>query len=80
MYIALGANHIVYPNVWMLLFRKTQCNRVRHLSHALRSHTLNANNTMLVSHINCKLKHYISIVVICGSYMFDFKVSLDMEK
>ena len=33
-----------------------------------------------VSNIKCKLKHQISIVVICGSYMLEFGVSKDMEK
>ena len=35
---------------------------------------------MKVSNIESKLKHYISIMVICGSYMFEFNGSRNMEK
>jgi hypothetical protein len=35
---------------------------------------------MKVSNIKCKLKHQISTMVICGSYMFEFSVSKDMKK
>ena len=34
---------------------------------------------MKVSNINCKLKYYISNVVVCGSYIFEFGVSKDMK-
>ena len=43
-------------------------------------HTLNINNPLKVSNINCKLKHQISTVVICGSYTFEFSVDKDMKK
>jgi len=42
--------------------------------------TLNVNNSMKVSNIKCKLKHQISTMVICGSYMFEFSVSKDLKK
>jgi hypothetical protein len=32
---------------------------------------------MKASNIKCKLKHYISTMVICGSYMHEFSVSKD---
>jgi hypothetical protein len=35
---------------------------------------------MKVSNIKCKLKHYISTMVICGSYMHEFRVSKDMRE
>jgi hypothetical protein len=35
---------------------------------------------MKVSNTKYKLKHSISIMVICGSYMHKFSVSKDMEK
>ena len=35
-------------------------------------HTINVNNPMKVSNIKRKLKHYISTMVICGSYMFEY--------
>ena len=35
---------------------------------------------MKVSNIECKLKHLISTMVICGSYMHKFSVSKDMKK
>jgi hypothetical protein len=35
---------------------------------------------MKVSNIKCKIKHYISTMVICGSYVHEFSVSKDMEK
>jgi hypothetical protein len=35
---------------------------------------------MKVRNNNCKLKHYISSMVICGSYMFALSVSKDMKK
>ena len=35
---------------------------------------------MKVSNVECKLKHYISTMVICESYMFEFSVGKDMEK
>ena len=35
---------------------------------------------MKVGNIKCKLKHKISTIVICGSYMFEFSVGKDMEK
>jgi hypothetical protein len=38
------------------------------------------NNPMKVSSINCTFKHYISTMVICGSYMFEFSVSKDMKE
>ena len=43
-------------------------------------HTLNTNNPMKVSNIKRKVKHYILIMVICGSYMFRFSVSKDTKK
>ena len=42
-------------------------------------HTLNVNNPTKASNINHKLKHFISIMVICGSYMFEFSVSKYMK-
>ena len=42
-------------------------------------HALNVNNPTKVSNINSKLKHFISTMVICGSSMFEFSVSKDME-
>ena len=42
--------------------------------------TLNINNPMKVSNNKCKLKYYISTMIICGSYMFEFSVSKDMDK
>ena len=42
--------------------------------------TLIINHPIKVSNIKCKLKHRISTMVICGSYMFEFSVSMDMEK
>ena len=42
-------------------------------------HALNVNNPTKVSNINCKLKHFISTMVICGSSMFEFSVSKDMK-
>ena len=33
---------------------------------------------MKVSNMKCKLEHWISTMVICGSYMFEFSVSMDM--
>ena len=35
---------------------------------------------MKVSTNKCNLKHYISTMVICGSYMFEFGVSNDILK
>ena len=35
---------------------------------------------MKVSNTKCKLKHRISTMVICGSYMHEFSVSKDMKK
>jgi hypothetical protein len=35
---------------------------------------------MEVSNITCKLKYKRSTKVICGSYMFEFSISKDMEK
>jgi hypothetical protein len=35
---------------------------------------------MKVSNIKCKLKHQISTMGICGSYMFEFSISKDMKK
>jgi hypothetical protein len=35
---------------------------------------------MKVSNIKCKIKHQISIMGICGSYMFEFSISKDMKK
>ena len=32
-----------------------------------------------ISNSKCKLKRYISTMVICGSYMFEFGVSKDMN-
>ena len=43
-------------------------------------HTLNINNPMKVSNITCKFKHEISAMIICGTYMFEFSASKDMEK
>ena len=43
-------------------------------------HTLNVNNLMKVSNTKCKLKHWISTMVICGSYKFEFSVSKDTNK
>jgi hypothetical protein len=43
-------------------------------------HTLNVNNLMKVSNIKCKLKHYISTMVICGCYMFEFNVNKDTKE
>ena len=34
---------------------------------------------MKASNVKCKLKHYISTMVICGSHMFEFSVSKDMK-
>ena len=35
---------------------------------------------MKVSNIKCKLKHSISTMEICGSYMSEFSVNKDMKK
>ena len=35
---------------------------------------------MKVSNIKFNLKHYLSTMVICGSYMFEFSVSEDMKE
>jgi hypothetical protein len=35
---------------------------------------------MEVSNTKCKLKHKISTMVICESYMFEFSVSKDMKE
>jgi hypothetical protein len=35
---------------------------------------------MQVSNIKCKIKYYISTMVICGSYMHAFSVSKDIKK
>jgi hypothetical protein len=35
---------------------------------------------MKASNITCKLRHKISTMVICGSYMFEFSVSKDMKE
>ena len=43
-------------------------------------HALNINNSMKVSSIECKLKHYISPMVICENYMLEFSVDMDMNK
>jgi hypothetical protein len=43
-------------------------------------YTLNITNPMKVSKIKCKLKHWISTMVICGSYMHKYSVSKDMKK
>ena len=44
-------------------------------------YTLNINNPMKISDIKCKLKHKIStIVILCGSYMFEFSVSKEMKR
>ena len=48
--------------------------------HYIQTHTLNNTNPMKVSNIKCKPKHQISTMIICGSYMFEFSVSKDMEK
>ena len=42
-------------------------------------HTLIVNNLVKVSNIKCKLKHQVSTMVICGSYVFEFSVSKDMK-
>ena len=43
-------------------------------------HTLHVNNPMKISNIKFKLKHKISSMVICGSYMLDYSVSKDMKR
>jgi hypothetical protein len=35
---------------------------------------------MKVSNIKCKLRHYLSTMVLCGSYVFEFSVGKDMGK
>jgi len=45
-----------------------------------KTHTLNVNNYMKINNNKQKFKHQISTMVICGSYMFEFSVSKDMEK
>ena len=42
--------------------------------------TLNVNNPMKASNVECRLKHCISTIVICGTYRFEFNVSKDMKK
>ena len=42
--------------------------------------TPNINNPMKINNMKCKLKHYISTMVVCTSYMFEFSVSKDMKK
>ena len=43
-------------------------------------HTLNINNPIKVRNIKYKLKHYISTMVIRGSYMFEFSICKEMKK
>ena len=43
-------------------------------------HTLNVNHHVKASNIKCKLKHQISIMVLCGDYVVEFSVNKDMKK
>ena len=42
-------------------------------------HTLNINNHVKVNNNKCKLKHYISTMVICGNYVLEFSVNKDAK-
>ena len=43
-------------------------------------HTLTITNPMKVSNVKCKLKHQISTMVMCGSYMHKLNVRKDTKK
>ena len=50
------------------------------LIHYIRTRTLNVINHVKVSNLKYKLKHCISNMVICGSYISEFSIGKDMKK